>query len=62
MVITRKQFRKLLNEKIGFDNSGKGINNRYKPNKRLYGDYLWHQDREMFEVTYQEYIAGNLTI
>jgi hypothetical protein len=56
-MLTRKQYREKLNREIGLpDGRGKGKNGRYKPSKRLYGDYLYHQDREMFEVEYKEYI------
>lgn len=57
--MTKKEYREYLNETIGLDDQGKGTNNRYKPRSRLYGDYLWHQDRDMFEASYQEYIENN---
>lgn len=30
----------------------------YRQRTRLYGDYLWHQDRDMFEVNYAEWCAA----
>jgi hypothetical protein len=56
--MTRKEFRQLLNERFPFkaDEPGKGDKGRYKATKRAYGDYLWFQDREMFENDYQEHI------
>ena len=57
--MTRKEYREYLNSTIGFDNTGKGINARYKPTSRKYGDYLWYQDRELFEISYQEHIDSN---
>ncbi len=35
---------------------------RYRQVRRLYGDYLYHQDREKFEVDYAEWIAGRLAL
>lgn len=31
---------------------------RFRQLKRLYGDYLWHQDRDMFEYNYAEWCAA----
>lgn len=53
---TKKAFRSFLN-KID-EESNNPINHkhgRYQQRKRLYGDYLYHQDREKFEVTYKEW-------
>ena len=49
--LSRKAFREELNQS-GYQHSH--ANNRFGNRKRLYGDYLWHQDREKFEVDYQE--------
>lgn len=61
---TRKEFRSLLNEKFpthDFKNRGTdGIVRGQR--KRPYGDYLWFQDRPMFENDYQEWLAGRLEI
>ena len=54
--MTRKEYRQYLNQTIGLDKQGKGTRNIYKPRTRLYGDYLFHQDRDMFEASYQEHI------
>lgn len=56
--MTRKEFREHLNRRFPFNpaDQGKGEKGRYKATKRAYGDYLWHQDREMFEVDYQEHL------
>lgn len=35
-------------------------NNKYGNRKRAYGDYLYHQDREKFEVDYAEWKAAKL--
>ena len=55
--MTRKEFRQYLNEKFPFNpnDQGKGERNRYKATKRAYGDYLWFNDRGMFENDYREY-------
>lgn len=38
----------------------KGERGRFGPLKRAYGDYLWHCDREMFEVEYIREGAADL--
>lgn len=55
---TRADYRRYLNALYpnASEVSGKGANGRYRPTKRAYGDYLYAQDREMFEVNYQEWI------
>lgn len=62
--MTRKQFREALNKKYpnpNFRNKGNdGIIRGQR--KRAYGDYLWFQDRPMFENDYQEYLKGRLEI
>lgn len=54
--MTRKEFREILNQRFPFNpnDQGKGERGRYKATKRPYGDYLYRQDREMFEIDYQE--------
>ena len=56
--MTRKEFRAHLNQKFPYNPNGlgKGDRNQYKATKRAYGDHLWHQDREMFENDYREYL------
>ena len=58
--ITReqKQYREYLNKTYGCDKKGKGRNNRYKPSKRPYGDYLWHCDRDMFIAGFEEWLKN----
>ncbi len=58
--ITKKEYREHLNKLHGIDKTGKGTNNKFKPRTRLYGDYLWYQDREMFDVSYIEYINESI--
>lgn len=65
--MTKKQFRELLNAKFpaapgGTSDPGyrKGDRNQFGPTKRAYGDYLWHQDRDMFNEDYRQYLAGKL--
>ncbi len=52
MKITKKMFRELLNEQFGFKN---WKHNRYQNTKRPYGDYLYAQDRDMFNVNFAEW-------
>jgi len=54
--LTRAQYRRLLNEQ---DTGQKHKHNRYNQRSRKYGDYLYHQDREKFEVDYQEHLSAN---
>lgn len=56
---TKKAFRELLNsqqEKYKSTNHKNGV---YHQLKRLYGDYLYHQDREKFDVNYKEWLVEN---
>ena len=53
---SRAAYRRHLNETIGVSTSVKGAG--YRARTRPYGDYLWHQDREMFEIAYQEWLAS----
>ena len=55
--MTRKQFRDYLNEKFPANPATNHKNGRYQQKTRAYGDYLWHQDRSMFEADYQEHLA-----
>lgn len=62
---TRKQFREYLNEQDRESRSIAGPhvdplyrNGRFRQRTRLYGDYLYFQDREKFEVGYQEWLAA----
>ena len=61
--VSNKEFRKILNERFPFnpdDNMGRGATNRYRANKRPYGDYLWFTDRGQFNFDKSEYEAGRL--
>lgn len=61
MTVTNKEFRAILNAAFPFDGKfAKGSRNQYRPTKRAYGDYLWHQDRGMFLMDKAEYEAGRL--
>ena len=54
---TKKVFRELLNRQ---DTESKNPiswkNNQYGQRKRLYGDYLYAQDRIKFDVNYEEWL------
>lgn len=54
--LTKKAFKEHLNRTIGFSDEGKGKKGRYKATKRKYGDYLYSQDRVMFNVNYEEWL------
>jgi len=53
---TKKAFRQLLNEEDLKHKDGNWKHNRYHQIKRLYGDYLYYQDRVMFDVFYEEWL------
>ena len=46
---TKKEFIKHLNEVVG---KGWTVTTNYKAYKRAYGDYLYSQDRDMFNYQY----------
>jgi len=54
--LSRKAFREELNHS-GYQHSH--ANNRFGNRKRPYGDYLYAQDCEKFEVDYQEWLDRN---
>ena len=54
---TIKKFREYLNEK--FKDSRKWKNYRYHQRTRGYGDYLYFQDRSMFDANLEEVLSGN---
>lgn len=57
--MTRKEFRQYLNEQFPFNpsqNNKRGEAGAYGQRKRAYGDYLWNQDRAMFENDYREHL------
>lgn len=60
--MTRKEYRQHLNvlypARPGMTSDPgyrKGDRGQFGPTKRAYGDYLWHQDRDMFEDSYQRH-------
>ena len=54
--MTRKEYRSYLNNLHGVCKDGKGLKGKYKARSRKYGDYLWFQDRDMFEVSYLTHV------
>ena len=54
---TIKSFREYLNAK--FADSANWKNGRHYQSKRGYGDYLYHQDREKFDVELADALAGH---
>ena len=54
---TIASFRRYLNEKYAYSEPHKY--GRYQQRSREYGDYLYHQDRNKFNVELQEALAGN---
>ena len=57
MKTTKKAFREYLNQLCEDENKWK--NGRYCQKKRGYGDYLYYQDREQFEVQYKKWLEEN---
>ncbi|MFK5173360.1 hypothetical protein ACI3QN_12675, partial [Propionibacterium freudenreichii] len=57
-----KAFREHLNQKYGHSNERHGSSGhvRYAARTRLYGDYLYHTDRGMFNNSLSETLAGRL--
>lgn len=56
--ITPKKFREVLNKKYGFTDERWGDRGSFGAVKRLYGDYLYNQDRDIFNDMYRRYLAG----
>lgn len=57
MNMTKAEFRKMLNDLDAASRDPKSHKHgRYHQRKRLYGDYLWHQDRDKFEADYKQYL------
>jgi hypothetical protein len=54
--LTKKAFREYLNQ-LGGENHRNGV---YQQRTRPYGDYLYFQDRDKFDVDYAEWIATRL--
>jgi len=56
---TKKAFREYLNAMdAGSENPISYKNYAYGQRTRLYGDYLYNQDREKFAVEYEEWISA----
>lgn len=53
MKLTKKMFREQLNKEFPAAKSYK--NNQYTNRVRPYGDYLYSQDREMFNVNFEDW-------
>lgn len=54
---TKKAFREYLNQQdLESRNPRNHKHNRYHQRTRLYGDYLYNQDKVMFDVNYQEWV------
>jgi NADH:ubiquinone oxidoreductase subunit len=56
--LSKKAFREFLNHG-NYQHSH--ANNRYGNRKRPYGDYLYSQDREKFNVDYEEWKTAKQT-
>lgn len=64
--MTKAEFRQWLNQQFPAQSDldkntreHKGERGQYGRTKRAYGDYLWHQDRVMFDVEYSDLgVAG----
>ena len=55
--LSKKSFREYLNQAdLNSRNPISHKQNRYHQRTRLYGDYLYYQDRVKFEVDYQEWL------
>ncbi len=61
MFKTKKAFREYLNKQdLESRNPKNWKHNRYHQRTRLYGDYLYNQDRVMFDVNYNEWLKEGL--
>lgn len=57
--MTLKAFRELLNRRYGFTDMRFGSRGSFGASKRLYGDYLYRQDRDMFNDLKRRYEEGH---
>jgi hypothetical protein len=55
---TMKAFREYLNEQERQIGSSLHRHNQYQQRKRAYGDYLYFQDRDKFNVEFEEWIKS----
>lgn len=53
--MTYKAFRELLNKTYGFTDERWGTRGKFGAQKRLYGDYLYAQDKVMFMDVYNRF-------
>ncbi|HYP26369.1 MAG TPA: hypothetical protein VE262_06610 [Blastocatellia bacterium] len=64
MKITKKAFREELNRQDAEQQANGGSkhkNYQYHQLRRLYGDYLYFQDREKFNVNFEEWKVEQLS-
>lgn len=54
-----KRFREFLNREYGFTDERWGSRGSFGAQTRLYGDYLYAQDREMFRFELENAMKGN---
>lgn len=52
---TKKAYREYLNNKYGHEIDKRG--SLRGASKRLYGDYLYAADKEMFDICYKEWLG-----
>jgi len=52
---TKKVYREYLNDFVGYDFNKQG-NGKYAARTRKYGDYIYSQDKEMFNEGYQRWL------
>jgi len=57
---TKKEFILYLNSKYGFQSVNTAWSKHAKATKRLYGDYIYHSDREYFNVQFIRWINGEV--
>jgi hypothetical protein len=50
---TKKEFIQYLNKSVGYNWKATG---KYKATKRMYGDYIYSADKDMFDMQYKEYL------
>jgi hypothetical protein len=60
-LFTKKAFREHLNTMCPFNRAENNTHGQNPgPKKRAYGDYLYAQDREQFDVEYMKWVAKAL--
>lgn len=53
-----KEFREMVNQKYGFTDERWGARGAFGAVKRLYGDYLYNRDRDIFNDMYRRFLNG----